>query len=250
MKLYKKIFIATLCLLLSFPAVTASAAEYTITANDTFYSLSKLFNTNLYSLRSSNYLTENNIVPGDVIFVPAHVHNVKRGQTMYTIASKYEIPLADLLRANYKTGTSIEVGEELIIPGVKPYRIADSVIPYTSGEVDLLAKLIEAEAGGESFEAKIAVGAVVVNRVQSGEWASSIRKVIYQKFGEYYQFTPVKIGTINNTPSAESKRAAWFAMFGSDPSNGAIYYFDTSSKNQWLWSKPQTNQIGKLVFAK
>jgi spore germination cell wall hydrolase CwlJ-like protein len=201
-------------------------------------------------LKSSNNFDTNSFSSGDKIFVPAHIHKVNSGESLFTIATKYGITVTSLKKANHRSNNSITIGEKLMIPGVKPYRRTDNVIPYASGEVDLLARLIEAEAGGESLKAKITVGAVVINRVQSGEWASTIKGVIYQKYGEYYQFTPVKNGMINNTPSAASKRAAWIAMFGSDPSNGAIYYFDTSSKNEWLWSKTQTAKIDTLVFAK
>lgn len=250
MKQLKKILVLTLCILLSIPAAAASAADYTVAAGDSLYSIGKLFNASSYFLRSSNNFEEDSLSPGEKIFVPAHIYTVKSGDSMYTVATKYGIPVTNLKKANIKTGSSIVPGEKLIIPGVKPYRSSDNVISYSSGEVSLLARLIEAEASGESLQAKVAVGAVVVNRVQSGDWAPTLTKVIYQKFDEYYQFTPVKNGMINNTPSAESQRAAWIAMFGSDPSNGAIFYFDLSSKNQWLWSKPQTAQIDHLIFAK
>jgi spore germination cell wall hydrolase CwlJ-like protein len=174
---------------------------------------------------------------------------VKSGETMYTIAKKYGILLTNLKTANKKYSKGVKPGNKLIIPGVKPNKKADAVIPYVTGEVTLLAKLIEAEAGGETYQAKIAVGGVVINRVQSGDWASTITKVIYQKFGEYYQFTPVKNGMIKNTPSAESLKAAWAAMYGSDPSDGAIYYFDNTSTNEWLWAKPKTAYLDSLIFA-
>ena len=250
MKRLMKILAITLCFLLSIPAAAASAAEYTVTSNDSLHSLSKLFNTSGYFLRQSNNFEKNSLTPGDVIFVPAHVYKVKSGDSMFKVATKYRIPVANLKKANIKTGNSIVPGEKLIIPGVKPYKRTDTVISYSSGEVALLARLIEAEAGGESLQAKIAVGAVVVNRVQSGDWSSTIKGIIYQKFGAYYQFTPVKNGMINNKPSAESKRAAWIAMFGGDPSNGASFYFDQSSTNQWLWSKTQTAKSDHMVFVK
>ncbi len=249
MKRWKWIYILTLCFLLSFPAAVASAANYTVSSNDTLYTLSKLFNTSVDTLRQSNRLSGDKLVAGKKIFVPAHVHKVKSGDTMHSIAVRYGIPLTRLKKAN-KNKTSIVPKEKLIIPGVKPYKKADSVISYKEGEVDLLAKLIEAEAGGESLKAKIAVGATVINRVQSGDWASSLTGVIYQKFNTYYQFTPVKNGKINNSPSAASKRAAWLAMFGSDPGNGAIFYFSQDNTNDWLWSKPQTAHIGRMYFAK
>lgn len=250
MKLFKKIFVVTLCILLLSPAAAASAADYTVTSNDTLYSLSKLFNTSVKSLRYSNNLDEDRLSPGDEIYVPAHEYKVKNGDSLYKVAKKYEVPVKKIKKANGKKSNSIVPGEKLMIPGVKPYKKSDTVISYSKGEVELLAKLIEAEAAGESMQAKVAVGAVVVNRVQSGDWSSTLTGVINQKFGKYYQFTPVKIGTIHNTPSNASKRAAWIAMFGSDPSNGAIFYFDQTSKNQWLWSKPQTAQLDHMVFAK
>ena len=250
MKQLKKLFLATFVFFLFLPATKASAADYTVVANDTLYSLSQLFNTNATYLKATNNLNGNQLIPGDVIYVPAHSHVVKSGESMYRIARKYQIPLAELKKANNIYNNTVEPGDKLIIPGVRPYRVADSVIPYSNGEVTLLARLIEAEAGGETFQAKVGVGAVVVNRVQSGEWAPTIKGVIYQKFGEYYQFTPVKNGWINVTPSAASKRAAWIAMFGSDPTNGAIYYFDGSTTNEWLWAKPKTAYLDSLIFAK
>lgn len=250
MKLLKKITILTLCLLFLSPAATAHAADYTVAPNDTLYTLSKLFHTSVKALRYSNNLNADHLRSGAAIYVPAHVYKVKSGDTLYKVAARYEIPLENLKKANRKTGSFIVPGEKLIIPGVKPSKKTDTVIPYASGEVDLLAKLIEAEASGESMQAKIAVGAVVVNRVQSGDWASTISGVIKQRFGSYYQFTPVKIGTINNNPSDAAKKAAWIAMYGSDPSSGATFYFDQSSQNKWLWSKPLTARLDHMVFVK
>jgi spore germination cell wall hydrolase CwlJ-like protein len=250
MKLFRKIFIVTLCFLLISPATAAYAAKYKVTSKDTLHSVSELFDTSVKALRYSNNFAENSFSSGDAIYVPAHVYKVKSGDSLYTIAKKYKVPVADIKKANNKKSNSIKPGQKLILPGVKPNKKTDAVISYSGTEVDLLAKLIEAEASGESMQAKIAVGAVVINRVQSKDWAPSISKVIHQKFGAYYQFTPVKIGTIKNTPSSASKKAAWIAMYGSDPSNGATFYFDTSSKNKWLWSKPQTASLDSMVFAK
>jgi spore germination cell wall hydrolase CwlJ-like protein len=108
--------------------------------------------------------------------------------------------------------------------------------------------LITAEATGQPFNAKVGVGAVVVNRVQSKEWPNSINSVINQVIGEYYQFSPVKNGHINKPASKVARKAAWTAIKGGDPSNGAMFYFDDSSTNQWMWSKPHTAYIGNMVF--
>ena len=250
MKRIKKILVITLCFLLSFPAAAANAADYTVVANDSLFKISQLFNTSVDTLKQDNYISSNTINPGQVLYVPSHVYTVKSGDTIYLIATRYKIPVASLRKANNKWDDKIIIGQKLVIPGVQQVKTSDNVISYTSSDVDLLARLIEAEAGGESLQAKIAVGAVVVNRVQRKQWASTITGVINQKIDGYYQFTPVKNGTIRNTASSASVKAAWTALYGADPSNGAIYYFDQTCTNQWLWSKPQTAQIGHLVFVK
>ena len=57
----------------------------------------------------------------------------------------------------------------------------------------LLAALIQCEAGGESYEGQVAVGAVVMNRVRSGAYPNSIHGVIYASG----QFTPAMNGKVN-----------------------------------------------------
>jgi spore germination cell wall hydrolase CwlJ-like protein len=109
--------------------------------------------------------------------------------------------------------------------------------------------LITAEADGESYVAKVAVGAVVVNRVQDSRFPNSISAVIYQKDGGYYQFSPVENGWINKPASSDSKRAALEALQGSDPTNGALYYFDDSTTNKWIWSKPIAFRTGNMVYS-
>lgn len=69
-----------------------------------------------------------------------------------------------------------------------------SVISADSNDVAMLAALIECEAGGESYTGMVAVGAVVVNRVNSGSFPNSVSGVIYQSG----QFTPVATGTFQS----------------------------------------------------
>ena len=57
----------------------------------------------------------------------------------------------------------------------------------------LLAALIQCEAGGESYEGQVAVGAVVMNRVRSAAYPDSIHGVIYASG----QFTPALNGKVN-----------------------------------------------------
>jgi len=249
----KKFLIAlTAFILVLYPMATAYAAKYTVVKNDSLYMIGKLFNTSVSELKTVNNLKSDTIYPGQKLEINAKTYTVKKGDTLSGIAKKYNISLTDLKKANNISGSMIKAGQKLIIPGAKTGSSASnaSVIPFTNAELDLLARLIEAEATGESYNVKVAVGAVVVNRVQSKDWANSITGVINEKYGEYYQFTPVQNGMIKNPAGADSIKAAKEALNGMDPSKGAIYYYDNSSTNTWIKSKEVTARIGNMIFAK
>ncbi len=120
--------------------------------------------------------------------------------------------------------------------------------PYES-DLNLLARLITAEAQGEPYDAKLAVGAVVINRVNSGVWAHTIKEVIYQNINGYYQFTPVANGWIDKPAQPECIQAAEAAMNGVDPTGGAQFYYDDKTTNAWILSKPVSVQIGHMIYA-
>lgn len=133
-----------------------------------------------------------------------------------------------------------------------PEMIAESAAEkpdITSDDLDLLARLITAEAQGEPYEAQVAIGAVVLNRVQSGVWPDTIKSVIYQKIGGYYQFTPVVNGWIDKPAQAEAVKAAKEALNGVDPTGGAQFYYDDTCTNEWILAKPVSTQIGHMIFA-
>jgi len=123
------------------------------------------------------------------------------------------------------------------------------VIPYTQSDVDLLARLITAEAGSQPYNAKVSVGAVVINRVKNPLYPNTISGVIYERSNGYYQFTPVINGWINKPATSDSIKAAYDALKGIDPTKGALYYFDNSATNQWLLSKPVAIRIDKMIFS-
>ena len=115
------------------------------------------------------------------------------------------------------------------------------------GNVELLAKLINGEARGEPYTGMVAVGAVVLNRVASPNFPSTIAGVVYQRGA----FDAVSDGQINLTLNQQCYNAARDAMNGWDPSGGAIYYFNpATATNKWIWSRPLTITIGKHRFCK
>ena len=116
-----------------------------------------------------------------------------------------------------------------------------------STNLDLLARLVHGEARGEPYTGKVAVAAVVLNRVKSSSFPNTVAGVIYQKGA----FDAVADGQINMSPDSTSKKAAQDALNGWDPSYGAIYYFNpNTATNKWIWSRPMTVTIGNHRFCK
>ena len=117
----------------------------------------------------------------------------------------------------------------------------------SQANIDVLAHLIYGEARGEPYNVMVAVSALVVNRVDSANFPSTVAGVIYQKGA----FTAVDDGQINLTPDETAYNAARDALNGWDPSGGALYYFNpNTATNKWIWSRPLTVVIGKHRFCK
>ncbi|MGE5329945.1 MAG: spore cortex-lytic enzyme [Deltaproteobacteria bacterium] len=117
----------------------------------------------------------------------------------------------------------------------------------TSGNTHLLAHLIHGEARGEPYAGKVAVAAVVLNRVENTRFPKTVPGVIYQPGA----FTAVSDGQINLEPDNSSLNAARDALNGWDPSSGCIYYFNpATATSNWIWSRPIVTVIGKHYFAK
>lgn len=123
-----------------------------------------------------------------------------------------------------------------------------SKVKNESGDLDLLARLITAEAGGESYNAQVAVGAVVINRVKSSSFPNSISDVITEKTNGFYQFTPVLNGNINRPAQASAVKAANEALSGNDPTNNALFFYSGNTPSGLTLPQPVSIKIGDLTF--
>lgn len=114
-----------------------------------------------------------------------------------------------------------------------------------SGNVYLLARLISAEARGEPYIGQVAVGAVVLNRVDHPSFPNSMSGVIYQRGA----FSCLDDGQFDQPIADSAYRAAREALAGADPTGGAIYYFNpATATSKWIWSRPQMLTIGSHIF--
>ncbi len=149
-------------------------------------------------------------------------------------------------------------GEQTIV-GVKKYQRAFSLVPdgiagsrtlssmkiISQDDINLLAMVINGEARGESFEGQVAVGAVVLNRVEHPSFPDTLRKVVYEKGA----FTAVADGQINKKVTKSSIEAAEVALSGNDPTDGAIFYYNPETATcKWIRTRKVIKKIGNHVF--
>ena len=114
-----------------------------------------------------------------------------------------------------------------------------------NSNVNLLARVVNGEARGESYEGQVAIAAVVLNRVKHSSFPNSIAGVIYQPGA----FTAVSDGQINVAVNSSCYNAARDALNGWDPTGGAIYYYNpATATNQWIRSRKIIKTIGKHVL--
>jgi len=174
-------------------------------------------------------------------------YTVCKGDTLSGIAGEYQVPVRELMKANGLNSSLIRPGQVLAIPGNQTEEGSRGI---SREELLLLAKLIHAEARGESFDGQVAVGAVILNRLDSPHFPKTIPEVIYQKTRRLYQFSPVADGSINLEPDEKALRAAKEALLGRDPTGGALFFYNPAiSRDQWIRTIPVITRIGNHVFA-
>ena len=131
-------------------------------------------------------------------------------------------------------------------PAVKTYS-SQQALPIPWDQYQILARIIKAEAGGEPFEGQVAVAAVLLNRIRSGKFPSSISANVFRS-GEFESVSNGYLWDIN--PTASSYKAALLALKGWDPTAGSLYFYNPAkSTSRWIWSRPIYTIIGKHYFA-
>lgn len=243
--------------LLVVPVVQAEAASnYTVKPGDSLYIIGNKYGVSAWQLQQANGLANTTIYVGQNLVIPTTaggqgVYTVVKGDSLYTIATKHGVSHQELMRLNNLSNSIIYPGQQLRIPVAATTdrgAVNRATVNVATSDLDLLARLISSEAQGESYQAQVAVGAVVLNRVKHHDFPNTIAGVIYDKSHGYYQFTPVLNGYINRPATESSKKAAQDAVNGWDPTNGAVYFFESDVSNSWLQSKPFAARIGAFTF--
>lgn len=191
-----------------------------------------------------------------------HSITIAEGETLWEVAGKYQTTIGDIVKLNGLTQPdTILVGQKLLVPLAKDIRLeAGAITPVVLGpepsrggavrvtneELELLARVIHAEARGEDFEGQIAVGAVVLNRVEDDHFPDTINGVVYQQGA----FTAVIDKQIHLQPNESAYKAAEAALRGEDPTHGALYYYNPkTATDRWIKTRPVVKTIGNHTFS-
>ncbi|MGM0409672.1 MAG: cell wall hydrolase [Bacillota bacterium] len=142
------------------------------------------------------------------------------------------------------------VADGIVGPSTLKYFNENSLLNKTNVKREnliILARIIHGEARGENFDGKVAVGAVILNRLKSKEFPDNIRDVILQEG----QFSSILDGQANTYPNESAINAARAAFIGYDPSYEALYFYNPgiATNLNWISKRPITIKIGEHVFA-
>jgi LysM repeat protein len=250
----------------------AASMNHQVQAGESLYLIAQKYGITVAALKAANQLTDTLLLVGQALTIPtvgattdvtggtdaAVTHLVKSGDSIYYIAQKYGITMDALLEANCLSSTSVLYpGQKLTIPEVA----TQSVTAVSSGgtvygkyvisqsDLELFARLVSAESGGETFEGQVAVAATILNRLADTRYPKTISGIIYQVVDGFYQYSPVLDGRINETATASAYQAVRQAIAGWDPSNGANgFYNPIKTSSQWVRSQTVTATIGNHVF--
>ena len=178
------------------------------------------------------------------------IQNVLKRQGYYTGAvdgifgSKTLAAVKSFQRANGLTVDGIAGPQTLKALGISG---VSNGAGYSSNDYNLLARIISAEARGEPYLGQVAVGAVILNRVEHPSFPDTVSGVIYQNGA----FTCLTDGQFYKSVSQSAYNAARDALNGLDPSGGAIYYYNPkTATSKWIRSRPVITTIGNHVICK
>jgi len=171
-------------------------------------------------------------------------YTVAKGQNLWTIANKYRVSVAEIVRWNeLKNPNQLYIGQIL---NIYSKDITADERGFSRSDLELLARIIYAEARGEDFEGQVAVGAVVLNRLKHPDFPKTLRAVVYQPGA----FTAVNDRQIRLSPDQTARRAAEDALKGMDPTEGAIFYYNPSTaQDRWIKTRPVLRVIGNHTFS-
>lgn len=121
---------------------------------------------------------------------------------------------------------------------VEALNTTKKVLDLSKKDIEILQRIVEAEATGEDLKGKILVANVILNRVKDDDFPNNIEEVVFQKDGNTYQFSPIKDNRYWSVKiSKDTVKAIERVMEGEDYSKGALFFSARSraSKSNMRW---------------
>ncbi|MDD1368994.1 LysM peptidoglycan-binding domain-containing protein [Bacillus sp. MHSD_36] len=241
---------------------TAEASTiHTVKKNDTLWDISKQYGVSVQSIKQANNKGNDQTFIGEQLHIPGStnskeiivrqnakpanisgqiIYQVQQGDSLETIAKRYNVTVQSIKQINNTIGNKLYTGQHL--------KINSSI---SEKEKDLMARLVTAEAGGESYKGKVAVAKVILNRVNAKGFPNTITGVIYEPIKHGYAFTPVTDGRINHPASPEAKMAVEEAISTNGIHSNWLYFYNPkTSTDKWITTRQTVAVIGNHVFAK
>ncbi|WP_350019987.1 cell wall hydrolase [Priestia flexa] len=228
----------------SIQSVAVAETKYKVIKGDTLGQLSKQYGVTIKDIMDENNRTDDWIYEGETLRIPEKPN----GQDIDELISDAKVPEEEAVKAAETEESNQPAEAEEVKAEPQP---APEAMSISQGEKDLLARLVEAEAKGESYEGKLGVAIVVLNRVESQQFPNSVNGVIMEVVGTSYAFSPVQNGSINKPASDEAHRAVEEALMRKDRLNDSIYFYNpNTATDDWIRSRQVVKTIGNHVFAK
>ena len=141
-----------------------------------------------------------------------------------TVGSKTENASAS--KSKTKSNNVESATKETVSQNAKETMNSDvAVLSLSTKEIEILERIVEAEATGEDIKGKILVANVIINRVNDSSFPDTVEEVVFQKTGGTYQFSPISDKRYYSVKiSDETKEAVRRVLHGEDYSQGALYF--------------------------
>lgn len=182
----------------------------------------------------------------DIIDSEGNWHSVPRAEYEYEQSKETNVE-PEATYTTYKTEPTLDDSSTIYPVGIEN--------PYTEDSLNTLARLVESEAGIESYQCKLYVASVVLNRCKSEKFPNTVCDVIYQKTGNIPQFSVTierSDGTkpINCDPSQDSINAATEVLKNGSqlPEDVLFFYANVDDKN-WITRRETYIKIDHTTFA-
>ncbi|WP_163247486.1 cell wall hydrolase [Bacillus tropicus] len=241
---------------------TAEASTiHTVKKNDTLWGISKQYGVSIQSIKQANHKGNDQTFIGEQLHIPGSVNSneitvrqnakpaniseqiiyqVQPGDSLEAIAKRYNVTVQSIKQINNTVGNKLYTGQHI--------KINSSI---SEKEKDLMARLVTAEAGGESYKGKVAVAKVILNRANANGFPNTITDVIYEPIKNGYAFTPVTDGRINQPATQEAKMAVEEALTSKGINSDWLYFYNPkTSTDKWITTRQTVAVIGNHVFAK